>query len=532
MRTTAAVAVILALGLTASAFAGTLTITPTTTLSAQTANNTSASDTFQAQSNGNAGAGNVSKVSIRKLLYPGATMPIYAHMMVWWGDSGHINIGYRSADATQVRNQVDDMMSRGINGVIIDWYGPAATNKNLASIYFLQEAELRNGKFHVVIQPDKGALKTCAATSGCDMTRATIDLLTYAYNTFETSPAYGRYNGRPLVPMFGMESYTTIDWNRVAASVPGNPIFIWRNASGFTKPQSGGAFSWVGHDTSGGLTYLDGFYQTALTYPNQWAIGSGYPGFNDTLAGWSQNRTLPPQNCGQTWLNSLNEAGKYYSSANQLDAMQLVTWNDYEEGTEIETGIENCVTVSASTSGNMLNWSIRGSQSTIDHFTVYISKDGQALMPLGNYAAGRRSLDLSTFGIPAGLYYLYVQAIGQPSLTNKMSNAASFSPGTSSTGSGSTAPPPPTSTVGVTLTSPANNSTVYSPIRVAASATASPGRRITAMKVYKDGTAVYSTANSSLSISVSASSGTHRITVNAWDNAGTVYKTTVYVTVK
>ncbi len=516
------------LAVSASAYAASLIITPTTTLTAQTSNNTSASDSFQAQSNGNVGAGNVSKLSIRKLLYPGANMPIYAHMMVWWGDSGHIDIGYRSADATQVRNQVDDMMSRDINGVIIDWYGPAAANKNLASIYFMREAELRNGRFQVIIQPDKGALKTCAATAGCDLTKTLIDVLTYAYNTFETSPAYGRYNGRPLVPMFGLEAYTSIDWNKVAASVPGNPIFIWRNSSGFTKPQSGGSFSWVGHDTSGGLSYLDGFYQTASTYPNKWAVGSGYPGFNDTLAGWSQNKTLPPRNCAQTWMNTLKEAGKYYSSTNQLDAMQLVTWNDYEEGTEIETGVDNCVSVTASTSGNILTWSISGSQSTIDHFTVYISTDGEALMRLGDYAASQRSLDLSAFGIPAGQYYLYVQAIGQPTVTNKMSNAANYKSGTSSTGTGST----PTVTVGVTISSPANNSTTSSPIRVAASAKASSGRTINAMKVYKDGTEVYHVYASSLSTSVSASSGTHRITVNAWDNAGAVYKSTVYVTVK
>jgi len=61
-----------------------------------------------------------------------------------------------------------------------------------------------------------------------------------------------------------------------------------------------------------------------------------------TLAIWGTNRVID-QNCGQTWLQSFNEVGKFYSSGNQLPAMQIATWNDYEEGTTIEPGIDNCV---------------------------------------------------------------------------------------------------------------------------------------------------------------------------------------------
>ena len=45
------------------------------------------------------------------------------------------------------------------------------------------------------------------------------------------------------------------------------------------------------------------------------------------------------------------EAQQPYNSGKQLPALQLVTWNDYEEGTEIESGIDNCFSLSASVSG-------------------------------------------------------------------------------------------------------------------------------------------------------------------------------------
>src|SRR5882757_8232080 len=78
-----------------------------TTLEAETANNT-ANPKFPGQPNGNTPAGNVSKLPIASLLYPGATTKIYVRFMPWFGDQKHYPIGYRSDDSGQVRRQVDD----------------------------------------------------------------------------------------------------------------------------------------------------------------------------------------------------------------------------------------------------------------------------------------------------------------------------------------------------------------------------------------------------------------------------------------
>ena len=94
------------------------------------------------------------------------------------------------------------------------------------------------------------------------------------------------------------------------------------------------------------------------------------------------------QRCGQTWLQTFAKINSLYNSTNQLAAMQLVTWNDYEEGTEIESGIDNCVSVSAAMAGSSLQWKITGSENTIDHYRVYVSSDGQNLMPLADQTVG------------------------------------------------------------------------------------------------------------------------------------------------
>jgi hypothetical protein len=57
----------------------------------------------------------------------------------------------------------------------------------------------------------------------------------------------------------------------------------------------------------------------------------------------------------------------------------------------------------------------------IDHYTIFISTDGQNLMSLGNKPASTTSLDLSTLNLGRGTYTLFVKAVGKPSIANRMS---------------------------------------------------------------------------------------------------------------
>jgi len=405
-----------------AAFAAT-PFTPTTTLAAETGNNTSAAASFTTQTNGNVGGANISKVPMRSLLYSGSTAKIYAHFVPWFGFGDHMNVGYTSNDVAQVQKQVADMLSRGFDGVVIDWYGRGTLNHNFvfydqAVQEIMHEAEAHPG-FTFAVMEDVGAIKQCATTAGCNYTQMMIDDLNYANTTYWNSSAYLHHNGHPVVYFFGEEAYP-IDWNLVRNSVAGNPEFIFRNTGGFNYPQTNGGYSWV-EPTIPGMTYLDGYYAAALTFPTDYSTGSAYKGFDDSLAAWTAHRSTP-QNCGQTWLSTVAEAGRFYSASNQMFGIQLVTWNDYEEGTEIETGIDNCVAVNATASGSKVSWAITGQMNTVDHFSVYASQDGQNLMFLADEATTVTSVDLAQFGLPAGNYTIFVKAVGKPSLTNKMSN--------------------------------------------------------------------------------------------------------------
>ena len=390
------------------------------------ANNTSATSAVNGSSQSAADTrfGSVSKVSIHTLLGSKSSTHIYAHLMPWFGTKGHIDVGYDSADRNQVKRQIDDMVSRGIDGVIVYWTGASKTGNAAhatdVAMKVRKEAEQHSG-FQFAIQEDKQALKECAKER-CDVTATLIGDLQYAAKNFFGSRAYMSMNGRPLLFFFGLEEYkNSIDWNVVRAAVPGNPLFVFRNSVGFDYPQSDGAFAWNVIDKADpndvGLGYLDHFYKVAAQHVGAVSLGSAYPGFDDQLAAWFRHRLIN-RNCGDTWLKTLDEAKRHVDA---FMGLQLVTWNDYEEGSHIEPGIDNCVSVQASVSTDTLQWTITGSEATIHHFAVWVSTDKINYREVQELPASNRGIALSGLGLDAGQYYFVVQAIGQPSMLNHIS---------------------------------------------------------------------------------------------------------------
>ncbi len=562
-----------------------------TTLQTEIGNNTAAADSFPGGTNGNGRPGNVSKAPISELLYGGASTKIYAHYMPWFGSSSHMNVGYRSDDPTQVKKQVEDMISRGIQGAIVDWYGPASALADTSTKLVMKEAEAHPG-FTFAIVEDAGALVTAAQRNGCDATSQLISDLNYIFSTYASSPAYMKVNGKTPVFMFGVTGWYE-DWSRVEAALPSNAVLLFRGGEGLRLAASGGAFQWLDINSNNPfdeqIGAQDSFYSAASSKSNLVIVGSAYKGFNDTAAEWSTNRVVD-QHCGQTWLDTFADIGKHYSSSNQLSALQIVTWNDYEEGTAIEPGIDNCVYLVPSVSGNTLSWSVNGgSEATIDHYTVFSSNDGQNLTKLGDVPAGTHAFDLSSWKLTSAS--LYVKATGKPSIRNVMSAPiafragdqpplvtlnvsqpsdltinASLNPGSSASatidfGDGTvvssanathkyatpgryivtgtafdtagasavavTAVEAKATAAGVTIYAPTNSSTVNWPTTLIASANSSAP--IARMNVYIDGQLAYAATGGVINANLKVFSGSRQIAVEAVDSTGTSQSASVNV---
>ncbi len=97
-------------------------------------------------------------------------------------------------------------------------------------------------------------------------------------------------------------------------------------------------------------------------------------------------------------------------------------------------------------------------------------------------------------------------------------------------GSGSTGCSAPSS-AGVHICAPASGATVSSPVAISAAANGG-ANKISAMKAYIDGKQVASSTSGSLTGSAAEAAGTHKLTVNAWNTAGTLFQSSVTFTVK
>jgi hypothetical protein len=214
-------------------------------------------------------------------------------------------------------------------------------------------------------------------------------------------------------------------------------LFIFENAGGFTHTQTDGAFAWVnwyGSNDPYGLVYLGNFYDMSVNYGALLTIGAASKGFDDTHAPWvGSSPRIIQQQCGNTFLQSIRELthNSDWGSSHPLPFLGVVTWNDYEEGSEIETGISNCLSLNASVSGSTLSWALNfsssaGSESTVHNYVVYDSINTSSLVQLTTVKAGTHSLNLSNFTLGAGTHVVYVKAVGQPLILNQMSNGVTY----------------------------------------------------------------------------------------------------------
>ena len=272
---------------------------------------------------------------------------------------------------------------------------------------------------------DAGAIEDNPC-DGCSPQQVLVNLLQYVEKNYFPSSAYLNIGGQPIATNFNIDNRYSVDWEQANAQLKAPPRFLFQDNGGFTHAISDGSYSWVmPWATDYGMGYLDSFYGTGLAFAEKETMGAAYKGFSDSLASWGSGRFMDQQ-CGKTWLQTFAKVNALYNKGKQLPYLQLITWNDYEEGTEIESGIESCFSLQVSVSGNSLQWSIGGDESTVDHYSVYSSKDGKNLTKLTDTKTGVHLVNLCSLAIPPGDSQLYVQAAGKPSMANRMPAPVSY----------------------------------------------------------------------------------------------------------
>jgi hypothetical protein len=244
---------------------------------------------------------------------------------------------YDSDDRDVIDYHLLLMKYAGIDGVIIDWYGTfnvddyALNKRNTDSLV----KRVPNAGLQFGICYEDASLAQVKATTGTDTVAAAQQDFAYLQSQYFSSGNYIRINNQPLLLDFGPQSLkTTTDWQRAFSGLSTKPrLLSLEYAGSVTGSEGSGEFAWV--DASDQQN-LQGFYQNRAPSLSTY-FAAAYPGFMDFYkqGGWGNTLFLIGYNGTATLQNCLNLAKT--SGTNYL---QLITWNDYGEGTMIEPTLD------------------------------------------------------------------------------------------------------------------------------------------------------------------------------------------------
>lgn len=253
-----------------------------------------------------------------------------------WASHFQPSLGlYDSLDRRVVEAQVALIKTAGFDGILADWYGPDdALDYGMIhrrTLLLFEVARKAGLKFGVVWEDQTIGQRIRLAGLPADQTKATAErAIRYVTETWAKDPLFLRLKGKPSLLVFGPQALKDNEWpTRLMAEADLQLLTLHHR-----RGPAVGAFDWplpgVGVDPA-----LDRMDHDAKAWPI-W-IATAFPRFQD----WYQKAGIGPgygeikDDGGLTYRQTL-ERGIRSGAA----AVQVATWNDWGEGTQIEPSKE------------------------------------------------------------------------------------------------------------------------------------------------------------------------------------------------
>ena len=241
---------------------------------------------------------------------------------------------YHSGDKNVLENHLLMMKYAGVDGLLIDWYGTYDVNdyrmvkeNTDALIEMLDKVGLE----YAIVYEDRFLTNIVDAGLATTTVNAAKTDMAFLQSNYFSDSNYIKVNDKPLLLNFGPITLQTPDeWTNVFANVNPKPTFLtlWYESAD-AGANASGEYSWVYQDNS----HISNFYANSLPNLNV-GMGSAYPGFKDFYAqggaGDAIGFTIEHNNGA-----ILDETLSMAKNAN-LNYLQVITWNDFGEGTMLE----------------------------------------------------------------------------------------------------------------------------------------------------------------------------------------------------
>lgn len=248
---------------------------------------------------------------------------------------------YDSNDADVLEYHVLLMKYSGIDGVIVDWYGTedfydfAILHRNTTHLI----EHLKRARLQYVICYEDWTIKEMVAKKHLaerDDIKHAQGVMKWLDANWFPDPDYLKFDDRPVFLVFGPQYFLKNEWKKVFSPLSVKPHFFPEDN---VLPAATGSFPWppMWASENGVLRperlheYLRESYRKAERY--RYSIGAAFPRFHDVHdRRWTHDSFgyLDARN-GLTYKETLETA-----IDSESDIVQIITWNDFGEGTIIE----------------------------------------------------------------------------------------------------------------------------------------------------------------------------------------------------
>ena len=242
---------------------------------------------------------------------------------------------YDSGDLAVIEYHLLLMKLAGIDGVVVDWYGRAdcydykKLHENV--VLLVNMVEKYQMKFLICYEDQSinALVDQKVIPQASRVSRAANELKWLAENWFQRD-SYVRLQGQPVLLSFGHGGLNDDEWQDVL-SRSGSPI-LWLSEH-TPRPGAFGAFDWP--IPVKGLSQVRQFSDESKHW--QCSIPVIFPRFVDVYkqAGVQASYAEIEDNNGETFRLSADEAVRAHGQI-----VQIATWNDWGEGTQIEPSRE------------------------------------------------------------------------------------------------------------------------------------------------------------------------------------------------
>lgn len=286
-------------------------------------------------------------------------MKLFVHYMPWfetketnngvWGqhwtmanknpDNGEIAshyyplIGpYASSDQYVIEYHLLLMKYSGIDGILIDWYGtrdrydyPSNKINTEAIVNILEKVGLN----FAIVYEDQTLRDDLDENTQIEQAKEDMK---YLEKNFFSKSNYIKVDNKPLLMVFGpQEINTPTKWTNILGTVTIKPSFVTLYgysglANNTENTNAVGEYIWVD------ATAMETKYAVKDNF--NVFFGGAYPGFQDFYkeGGWGESVLASIDHKDGTLFKELLQLAK----TKNVDYLQLITWNDFGEGTMIE----------------------------------------------------------------------------------------------------------------------------------------------------------------------------------------------------